>query len=82
MSKYLVVSCSGNPSSKSRRMGRIAFDYLARSKADCTWLDLAEMDLPLCDANACYAHPAAKNYARPSKRLRALSSRRPSITMT
>ncbi len=41
-------------------MGRIAFDYFKRSKADCAWLDLAEMDLPLCDANACYAHPAAR----------------------
>ena len=60
MSKYLVISCSGNPSSKSRRMGRIAFDHLQKSKADCTWLDLAEMDLPLCDANACYAHPSAR----------------------
>lgn len=60
MSKYLVVSCSGNPSSKSRRMGRIAFDHLERSKVDCTWIDLSAMDLPLCDANACYAHPGAK----------------------
>ena len=41
-------------------MGRIAFDHLQKSKADCTWLDLAEMDLPLCDANACYAHPSAR----------------------
>src|SRR5436305_15238899 len=60
MSKYLVISCSGNPSSKSRRMGRIAFDHLEKSKVDCTWIDLAEMDLPLCDANACYAHPSAR----------------------
>ena len=41
-------------------MGRIAFDHLKRSKVDCSWLDLSEMDLPLCDANACYAHPAAR----------------------
>jgi len=45
-------------------MGRIAFDYLKKSKADCNWLDLAEMDLPLCDANACYAHPAAKQLSK------------------
>jgi len=60
MPKYLVVSCSGNPSSNSRKMGRIAFDHLERAKVDCRWLDLAEMDLPLCDADACYAHPSAK----------------------
>ena len=28
---------------------------------ECAWLDLAELGLPLCDADACYAHPAAKN---------------------
>ncbi len=60
MPKYLVVSCSGNPSSNSRKMGRIAFDHLKKSKVDCSWLDLFEMDLPLCDANACYGHPSAK----------------------
>jgi FMN reductase len=58
--KYLVVSSSGNPSSNSRKMGRIAFDYLQKAKTDCSWLDLAEMGLPLCDADACYAHPSAK----------------------
>ncbi len=41
-------------------MGRIAFRYLQKIKTNCSWLDLAEMDLPLCDADACYAHPAAK----------------------
>ena len=60
MPKYLVVSSSGNPSSNSRKMGRIAFRYLQETKADCGWLDLAEMGLPLCDAHACYAHPSAK----------------------
>src|SRR5437773_275029 len=60
MPKYLVVSSSGNPSSNSRKMGRIAFQYLQKARADCSWLDLAEMDLPLCDADACYAHPSAK----------------------
>ncbi len=41
-------------------MGRIAFRHLQETKVDCNWLDLAELDLPLCDADACYAHPAAK----------------------
>ena len=60
MPKYLVISSSGNPSSNSRKMGRIAFRHLQKARVDCTWLDLAEMGLPLCDADACYAHPAAK----------------------
>ena len=41
-------------------MGKIAFDYLQKAKLDCEWLDLATLDLPLCDANACYAHPSAR----------------------
>src|SRR3954470_14406726 len=60
MPRYLVVSSSGNPSSRSRMMGRIAFQYLQKEEAECAWLDLAELDLPLCDAGACYAHPSAR----------------------
>lgn len=60
MSKYLVISTSGNPASKSRKMGRVAFDWLREKRVDCEWIDLAGLELPLCDANACYAHPAAR----------------------
>jgi FMN reductase len=60
MSRYLVVSTSGNPSSNSRKMGKVAFEFLQKTKVDCEWLDLAELDLPLCDADACYAHPSAR----------------------
>ena len=64
MPKYLVVSTSGNPSSNSRKMGKVAFDYLQKAALDCEWIDLAKLDLPLCDANACYAHPAARRLDR------------------
>ena len=60
MPKYLVVSTSGNPVSRSRKMAQAAHRHLQEAKVDCAWLDLAEMGLPLCDADACYAHPAAK----------------------
>src|SRR5207253_6438835 len=60
MPKYLVVSTSGNPSSNSRRMGRVAFAYLQRTGVNSDWLDLRELDLPLCDAAACYEQPAAQ----------------------
>jgi FMN reductase len=60
MPKYLIVSTSGNPSSKSRKMGTVAFEYLRKEEVDCAWIDLTELELPLCDANACYAHPAAR----------------------
>ena len=60
MPKYLVVSTSGNPDSNSRRMGRIAFGCLQKAKVDCEWLDISELGLPLCDADTCYAQPAAQ----------------------
>ena len=60
MPKYLVVSTSGNPDSNSRRMGRVAFAHLQKRKVDCAWLDIRELDLPLCDADKCYNMPAAQ----------------------
>ena len=60
MPKYLVVSTSGNPDSNSRRMGRIALEHLQKAKVTCSWLDISELELPLCDADTCYTQPAAQ----------------------
>jgi FMN reductase len=60
MPKHLVISTSGNPDSNSRRMGRIAFEYLQREKVDCDWIDLRDLELPLCDADKCYANAGAR----------------------
>ena len=64
MPRYLVISTSGNPVSNSRKMGRIAFEWLKNSKVDCDWIDLAQMDLPLCDADVCYGHPSARKLSK------------------
>jgi FMN reductase len=61
MPNYLVVSTSGNPDSNSRRMGEAAFNWLKKAEVNCEWLDISKLDLPLCDADACYNDPAAKN---------------------
>src|SRR6266513_3155438 len=61
MPNYLVVSTSGNPESNSRRMGQTAFDWLKKAKVNCEWLDISKLDLPMCDDDVCYNHPAAKN---------------------
>src|ERR1043166_7505298 len=60
MPKHLVISTSGNPDSNSRRMGRIAYAHLEERKMDCDWIDIREMDLPLCDADKCYGVPVSK----------------------
>lgn len=54
MPKYLVISTSGNAESNSRIMGRVAFAHLQEKKADCEWIDISQLDLPLCDADKCY----------------------------
>jgi FMN reductase len=64
MPKYLVVSTSGNPDSNSRRMGRLAFAHLQKAKADCVWLDISELGLPLCDADKCYTQPSAQKVSK------------------
>ncbi len=60
MPKHLVISTSNNPDSKSRRLGRVAFARLQKRKADCAWIDISEMDLPLCDGGKCYGMPGSK----------------------
>ena len=64
MAKYLVISTSGNPDSNSRCMGRIAFGNLKRAKVQCTWLDISELELPLCDADACYTKPGSQKVSK------------------
>lgn len=59
MAKHLVISTSGNPDSNSRRMGRLAFQHLQKQKVDCDWIDISELNLPLCDADKCYLNEAA-----------------------
>ena len=63
MPKHLVISTSGNPDSNSRRMGRVAFAHMQKKKIDSDWIDIREMELPLCDADKCYAMPGSKKLA-------------------
>jgi FMN reductase len=64
MASYLVISTSGNPDSNSRRMGRIAFRHLEKAKVDCAWLDISDLELPLCDADACYNKPGSRKVSK------------------
>jgi FMN reductase len=60
MPKYLVISTSGNSESNSRILGRVAFEHLQKHGADCEWIDISNLELPLCDADKCYLNPAAQ----------------------
>ncbi len=48
----LVISCSLNPDSNSRIMGKVACETLG--SAD--WLDLRDHDMPLCDGAGVYSN--------------------------
>ena len=61
--KFLVISTSANPDSNSRKMGQLAYDCLKKAGADCQWLDTRQLNLPMCDADTCYADPAVKEIA-------------------
>ena len=37
-------------------MSRVAFAHLQKQKVDCDWIDISTLDLPLCDADKCYAN--------------------------
>jgi FMN reductase len=41
-------------------MGRVAFAHLQRRNVDCGWIDIRELDLPLCDADKCYGMPSSR----------------------
>jgi FMN reductase len=45
-------------------MGRIAFRHLETAKVRCEWLDISELGLPLCDADACYTQPGSQKVSK------------------
>lgn len=52
--KYAVISCSLNPTSKSRVLARASADEFERSGLVADFVDLSEMALPMCDGGAAY----------------------------
>lgn len=65
--KFLVISSSLHPTSRSRLMAKVALERLretlALASADSLgtaveWVDLADISLPLCDGHSAYRDPA------------------------
>lgn len=54
---YLVISTSLNPNSRSRVLARHAQANLKHAGVEVDYIDLAELPLPVCDANLCYGDP-------------------------
>jgi FMN reductase len=53
----LVISCSLDPDSRSRVMGRHAVAALIERGAEAALVDLQEHPLPMCDGGSAYEHP-------------------------
>ena len=54
---YLIISCSLNPESRSRKLAKDAQNRLETLNEKTVWLDLVERDLPMCDGDAVYKLP-------------------------
>lgn len=58
ISVFVVISTSLNPVSRSRVLAQIAHEQItARTDGNSRLIDLAEVQLPVCDADSCYGHP-------------------------
>src|SRR4029434_2696523 len=55
--KFLVISCSLNPESRSRELAHVALQHLQAHGADAGMLDLLSLPLPMCDGAAASGDP-------------------------
>lgn len=55
--RIAVISGSLNPDSLSRQMAQHARNALKAAGADVDFIDLQEIQLPMCDGDSAYAHP-------------------------
>ena len=51
---HLIISCSINKASKSRKMAKYAYNLYCK---DAKFIDLQKIELPLCDGDKCYDDP-------------------------
>jgi FMN reductase len=56
----LVVSASLSPSSRSYGLAQAALEAAGRAGADASLLDLRKWELPVCDGDQSYSHPAVE----------------------
>lgn len=56
----LVISCSLNPDSRSRRLAEAAVEAIRRAGEPVDFIRLQDHELPLCDGGASFGAPAVK----------------------
>ncbi|MCH7720881.1 MAG: NAD(P)H-dependent oxidoreductase [Planctomycetes bacterium] len=55
--KHLILSCSLSPTSRSALLARRLESAFGSDHGSVRLIDLRELPLPFCEANACYADP-------------------------
>ena len=55
--RQLIISCSLSPKSRSAIVAKQLASDIADQGDEVELLDLREIELPFCDAGACYGHP-------------------------
>jgi len=55
---FVVISCSLNPDSNSRRLASVVFKNLEGLDVDVEFVDMRDFKLPLCDGDASYEDDA------------------------
>lgn len=56
--KIAIISSSLNSTSRSRLLAKIvAANYETLDDVEVDWIDLQDLELPLCDGGAAYGHP-------------------------
>ena len=58
--RYLVISSSLAPSSRSRILARRAYAILQAGGHPSQWLDATDLQLPLCDGDSAWGHESAQ----------------------
>ncbi len=59
--KVLVISCSLNPDSRSAELARTLMEDLRAFEPNTEWLDVAALNLPLCDGASVYGDPKVRS---------------------
>ena len=56
--RYMVISCSLSPESRSSVLAKIAHQHLEAAGHEVGFIDLREIELPMCDGAKAYEHPS------------------------
>ena len=66
--KYLIISASLNPKSKSRKLGRFAESIFNQQSETTAFLDLRDIELPFSGSEDCYENENSKLIASEIKK--------------